>query len=280
MMNTLRRNNKGEEVKRLQQLLAQQGYSRISQDGIFGAGTEAAVKDFQGKHGLTADGIVGTRTWEALSKDVETGGGDSPSLPCPCSTIKVLIDNGHGKETPGKRSPDGRLKEYAYAREIAECVVKELKQRGVNALRIVTEETDIPLAERVARANKFYEANGRKAILVSVHCNAAGNGAEWMSARGWSVFVGGNASQKSRLLARKMAEAALAKKVKVRQPSRQSLYWTADLYICRKTSCPTVLVENFFQDNREDVAFLLSEEGKKCVTDILVEGIMGYLQTV
>ncbi len=33
--------------------------------------------------------------------------------------MKVLIDNGHGAETPGKRSPDGRLLEYAYTREIA-----------------------------------------------------------------------------------------------------------------------------------------------------------------
>jgi N-acetylmuramoyl-L-alanine amidase len=209
---------------------------------------EAAVKDFQSKHGLTVNGIVGADTWEALS-------------PCPRFAIKVLIDNGHGEETPGKRSPDGRLKEYAYTREIAKPAVKELQQRGIDALRIVTEETDVPLAERVARANNFYEANGKKAILVSVHCNAAGNGVEWMPARGWSIFVGGNASQKSRLLAWKMAEAALAKKVKVRQPSRQSLYWTADLYICRKTNYLTVLVENFFQDNQEDVAFLLSEEG-------------------
>lgn len=58
-MNTLRRNNKGEVVKRLQQLLARQGYSRILQDGIFGADTEVAVKYFQYKHGLTADGIMG-----------------------------------------------------------------------------------------------------------------------------------------------------------------------------------------------------------------------------
>lgn len=33
--------------------------------------------------------------------------------------MKVLLDNGHGAETPGKRSPDGRLREYAYTREIA-----------------------------------------------------------------------------------------------------------------------------------------------------------------
>lgn len=41
--------------------------------------------------------------------------------------IKVLVDNGNGVETPGKRSPDGRLHEYKYAREIAASVVDRLK---------------------------------------------------------------------------------------------------------------------------------------------------------
>lgn len=41
--------------------------------------------------------------------------------------IKVLVDNGHGVETPRKRSPDGRLRKYKYAREIAASVVARLK---------------------------------------------------------------------------------------------------------------------------------------------------------
>lgn len=35
----------------------------------------------------------------------------------------ILIDAGHGSNTPGKRSPDGKLREYAYAREIARTLV-------------------------------------------------------------------------------------------------------------------------------------------------------------
>ena len=42
----------------------------------------------------------------------------------------------------------------------------------------------------------------------------------------------------------------------------------------------SILVENFFQDNREDVDFLLSEAGKQCVTDIMVEGIINYLKEI
>ncbi|WP_279113744.1 N-acetylmuramoyl-L-alanine amidase [Bacteroides acidifaciens] len=188
--------------------------------------------------------------------------------------MKILIDNGHGKETPGKCSPDGRLKEYAYTREIADRLVTGLQNEGIDAMRIVPGENDVALFERVRRVN----AIGKDAILVSIHCNAMGSGAEWMSASGWSVFVGVNASMNSKRLARQLAQVALNRKVKVRRPSPQKLYWTANFYICQKTNCPAVLVENFFQDNKEDVEFLLSEEGKQCVTNILLEGITNYLK--
>ena len=71
--------------------------------------------------------------------------------------MKILIDNGHGRETAGKRSPDGRLLEWAYNREIARRVVAELQQRGFFASLLVPEDEDIALAERCLRAkNIFY----------------------------------------------------------------------------------------------------------------------------
>ena len=191
--------------------------------------------------------------------------------------MKVLIDNGHGVETEGKCSPDGRLREYAYTREIAKRVINRLQAEDIDAIRIVTEETDVSPKERVARANKYYAESGQQAILVSIHCNAMGNGKHWMTAQGWSIFVGPTASDNSKRLATDIANVAQSKGVTVRKETGNRNYWVADLYICRDTNCPAVLVENFFQDNREDVNFLLSEKGKQCVTDITVEGIMKYL---
>lgn len=192
-------------------------------------------------------------------------------------TMKVLIDNGHGENTPGKRSPDGRLREWSYTREIADRVVYELGRRGVDAERIVKENIDVPLSERCRRANAIYRETGEKAILVSIHCNAAGSGTDWMKARGWSVFVSNNASANSKKLADCLAGAAVSENVKVRLPAPGQLYWQQNLAICRDTSCPAVLTENFFQDNKEDVDFLLSEEGKNTVVRIHVEGIIKYL---
>lgn len=191
--------------------------------------------------------------------------------------MKVLIDNGHGENTPGKRSPDGRLREWAYSREIADKVVFGLRKLGIDAERIVKEDTDVPLSERCRRANAIYKETGKKAILISIHCNAAGSGASWMNARGWSVFVSNNASIKSKNLATSLAKAAFDKGVYVRQPMPGQLFWMQNLAICRDTLCPAVLTENFFQDNKEDVEYLLSAEGKRGVVRIHVDGIINYL---
>ena len=64
---TLRINSSGNAVKELQRLLVQKGYLSTHQvDGILGPNTQAAVKKFQQDYGLTADGIVGPKTWNAF----------------------------------------------------------------------------------------------------------------------------------------------------------------------------------------------------------------------
>lgn len=192
----------------------------------------------------------------------------------------VLIDNGHGRDTTGKRSPDGRLLEYAYAREIAVRLERELKARGYDAQRIVPEENDTSLKERCNRANRIYAAAGKKAILVSIHCNAAGADGKWHDARGWSAYVSRNASKKSKELACRLIDAAETQGLKVRRYSQNEPYWTQNLAICRDTNCPAVLTENLFQDNREDVDYLLSEKGKQTIVELHVQGIMAYLGKV
>jgi N-acetylmuramoyl-L-alanine amidase len=89
----------------------------------------------------------------------------------------VLIDNGHGWNTPGKRSPDGVFREWAWTREIAVNVVEDLKEQGVTAFLLVHEDEDIALATRVARVEGYCREYGSKnVILVSIHNNAAGDG--------------------------------------------------------------------------------------------------------
>ncbi len=62
----LKQGSKGSEVKEVQRRLKLWGYYNGSVDGVFGAGTKAAVVAFQKKNGLTADGVVGKSTYKAL----------------------------------------------------------------------------------------------------------------------------------------------------------------------------------------------------------------------
>jgi GH24 family phage-related lysozyme (muramidase) len=64
---TLQPGARGEEVEQLQQTLLAAGYDPNGVDGMFGPGTEAAVRRLQGDHGLDVDGIAGPRTWGALA---------------------------------------------------------------------------------------------------------------------------------------------------------------------------------------------------------------------
>ena len=66
---TLKKGSRGESVKMLQSLLRDRGFYNGSIDGIFGRETQDAVKSFQRKNGLRADGIAGPKTMEKLSTD-------------------------------------------------------------------------------------------------------------------------------------------------------------------------------------------------------------------
>lgn len=194
--------------------------------------------------------------------------------------MKILIDNGHGKNTLGKRSPDEQLKEYQYTREIAQYVADELNSLGYNAERIVKEENDISLSERVKRVNTICDKEGKNnVLLVSIHCNAAGNG-EWMKARGWSAYTSKGNTQSDILSEYLYKEAKINfEGLKIRTDySDNDSDWEENFYILKNTKCTAVLTENFFMDNKDDVEYLLSEKGKTAVIKTHVNGIINYIE--
>ncbi len=197
--------------------------------------------------------------------------------------MKVLIDNSHGDPplSGGKHSPDNRLKEYYYCREIAQRVSRELTLRGVDTLLLVPEKTDTPLKERVRKVNGWAKKLGsQNVVLVSIHNNAAGADGKWHSATGFSVFVSKNASSKSKKLAQIFTDNATDMGLMGNRCVPPEKYWVQSLAMTRDTVCPAVLTENLFQDNKEEVDFLLSEEGKKAITTLHVNSIIQYIQYV
>lgn len=192
----------------------------------------------------------------------------------------ILVDNGHGVNTPGKCSPDGKFREYKWNREIAHEVVAELKKRGYCAELLVTEDIDISLAERVKRANnKCNQLGTKNVLLLSVHVNAAGNG-QWLNAKGWSCFTSRGLTKSDKIADElyKVAEELMPNRTMRKEYSDGDADWEAGFYILKDTKCPAVLTENFFMDNKEDLAYLTSAEGRKAIIATHVEGIINYLK--
>ena len=76
---TYRQGSTGEQVRIIQSKLKNWGYYDGTVDGIFGSGTAEAVRYFQRKNGLTADGIVGPATLKALGMSTGSGGSGQES---------------------------------------------------------------------------------------------------------------------------------------------------------------------------------------------------------
>lgn len=196
----------------------------------------------------------------------------------------VCLDNGHGINTPGKRSPDGTLREYSYAREIVNRIATSLRNQGYNVYIVTPETTDTKLTTRASRANTMCRKYGTKnCCFVSIHCNAAPpNDDRWHGARGWSVYTSKGRTNADTLATLLWKEANALLPADVRKYQRSDMRdgdpdYEENFTVLTKTNCAAVLTENLFQDNKEDVAFLLSEYGKNIITNIHVNAIKKYI---
>lgn len=194
--------------------------------------------------------------------------------------MKILIDPGHGRNTPGKCSPDGRFREYQYTREIAAAVVARLQALGHDAEVLVPEFEDIPLSERVRRVNAWCRRLGKDhVVLVSVHVDAAGSDGQRHTATGWSCYTSPGQTAGDRLadcLYRAAEKHLQGHKIRTDysdgDPDKE-----AGFYILNRTECPAALVECGFMDNRESLKFLVSTEGRKAIISVFVDGIIEFV---
>lgn len=196
--------------------------------------------------------------------------------------LVVILDNGHGENTKGKCSPDKILLEWKWTREIACRLHNLLVMNGIDTILLVPEDKDISLSERVKREKKITkEAKkaGKETCLISIHVNAAGGDGKWKNAKGWTCWIAQEASEKSKQLAQLLYAQAEEFGLQGNRCVPSTKYWTANFTICTDTSCPAVLTENLFQDNKEEVDFLLSEEGKQIIIDLHYNAIKKYIES-
>lgn len=193
----------------------------------------------------------------------------------------VFLDNGHGCNTKGKCAPDKSILEYKWCREIVMSIYNELNKLCIPVFNITPELSDISLNERVRRINKQYKsmkAKGYQCILISVHINAAGSDEKWHDASGWTVWVSKNASKSSKILAQTLYKYADKAGLKGNRWVPACKYWEANYRILHDSNCPAVLTENMFQDNKKDVEFLLSKEGKEKIVKLHIDAIVEYMK--
>ena len=185
-----------------------------------------------------------------------------------------MLDNGHGKETAGKRSPvwkDGaQLFEYEFNRDIVRRIAKQLSAEGIEYRIIVPEENDISLSERARRANEIYDQANGKAFLLSVHVNAGGG-------TGWECYTSVGLTKADELATILCEEAT-----REFQPDGWRMrfdYSDGDpdkenqFTILVKTKAPAVLTENFFMDTEKDCRFIMSETGRERIAKMHVAAI-------
>lgn len=178
---------------------------------------------------------------------------------------KVLLDAGHGKETPGKRSPvwkDGsQLFEWEFTRDIVKRIARLLDKDKIPYSILVPEDSDISLNARCRRANVEKDC-----FLISVHANA-GKGT------GWEVFTS-TGKTKSDTIANRMVDM-----FKKRFPEWKCRgHKEANYQIVKYTKCPAILTENFFMDTEKDCKFIMSEEGRQRIAELHAELIKNIIK--
>lgn len=188
----------------------------------------------------------------------------------------IILDNGHGNNTEGKRSPiwkDGtQLFEYEFNRDIVKRIKNKLDKNNIQSFILVPELEDISLSERCKRVNKFCKKN-KNCILISIHANAF-NG----TANGWECYTSIGDTKADKYASILYEEAKIYFKDKnIRtdysdnDPDKESSF-----YILKHTICPAILIENFFMDNESDCKYILSEEGRDNISNMIVSAILKF----
>lgn len=192
----------------------------------------------------------------------------------------VIIDNGHGYDTPGKRSPEGLLAapgevalfEHSFNRDVACRLFNLCRKGGIEYRELVPEAKDISISTRCERANYLHEMY-QDAFLVSIHANAGGG-------TGPECFVyenrrSGWVNPESARIATVFAEEYIRSfpEFKLRKGKGNELFKRANYQIQRETTMPSVLTESGFMDHPVDLAFLISDEGRQRIAQMHFDAI-------
>lgn len=179
--------------------------------------------------------------------------------------MKIVLDAGHGNNTPGKRAPDDSMREFHFNNAVAKYMRDMLLNYEDVSVHFVHDETgkhDIALIARTNTAN-----NIKADVYVSIHANASSN--EWSTANGIETFHHPRSSETSKKLATIVQNKLIAKTKLRNRGVKQS-----DFHVLRETDMPSILVECGFMDNKEELTLLKSDSYRRLCAEAIVEGLV------
>lgn len=185
-------------------------------------------------------------------------------------TKVIVFDAGHGRNTPGKRTPDGE-REWTFNDKMLRAAQKHLTDnyQGFTIVRTddPTGATDVSLGARVTRAN-----NAKGSVFVSFHNNALAG--KWGSHGGTETYVPTPiaSNPKSNALA-KAVHPRLHKAFGLRDRGIKA----GNLYVIMNTNMPAILLEGAFMDSTTDIAKLRDDSVLRKAGEAIAEGVAKYL---
>lgn len=179
----------------------------------------------------------------------------------------IALDDGHGMNTPGKRTPyipelKRQILENEFNRAVVYYLKKELEHNGFKVLLTAPETNDVPLSTRVKRAN-----NAKVDLFVSVHYNAYDSKFNGNDPEGVEAFIydwGGTRE--------KVARAVLAELVKGTKQKNRGIK-VAKFYVLKYTTMPAVLLECGFMDNKREALLMIDPDFQKETAADIARGI-------
>ena len=180
----------------------------------------------------------------------------------------IILDSAHGAEVAGKRSPDGKHREYKWSRERLTAIAAGLKKNGVNVEWSHIGDNEPGLSNRVAAMNKI----AGPAFVFSLHNNAAGSGSVWMNASGNEIWTckGQTSSDPFATMIFNGLKAGLPN-LTYRSDIRDGDPDKEENFTVLMSVHPSALLEWQFQDNKQDVATLSDPVINRKLEVILIE---------
>ena len=183
---------------------------------------------------------------------------------------KIIIDAGHGFNTPGKRTPNGE-REWTFNDKVARAVVRKLNEySGVQILRVddQTGKMDIPLKTRTDRAN-----NWKADVYISIHHNALRG--VWGNHGGVECYTldHPSVSPKSRQIA-----AIIHPRIVQAMGLRDRGLKTRNLHVLRETHMPAILTEGGFMDSTIDIRTMQNDSKLIAQGNSIAEGLAIYFK--